>query len=137
MECRKRNTESELLYNENGRPSVLLVRLKYKENYHKFVVPLRSNISKKTPKYQYFPLPPNKNTKTGNSHGVHYIKLFPIKNIYVENYIISEQFDLMIKSILDKNEKTIINACQKYLNQCEAGYKHFMTPDIDGILNWL
>ena len=42
-ECKKRGTESELLYNENGRPSVLLVHLKYKGNIHKFVVPLRSN----------------------------------------------------------------------------------------------
>ena len=31
-ECKKRGTESELLYNENGRPSVLLVHLKSLNN---------------------------------------------------------------------------------------------------------
>ncbi len=136
-ECKKRGTESELLYNENGRPSVLLVHLKYKDKIYKFVVPLRSNISGKTPRSQYFSLPPNKNTRSGNSHGVHYIKIFPIKDKYIETYLISEPFDLMIKGILDKNEKTIISACQDYLLQCENGHKHFMTPDIDGILEWL
>ena len=52
-DCKKNNIHKELMFNEDGRPSVLIVRLKYKGNFHKFVVPLRSNISPTTPKNQY------------------------------------------------------------------------------------
>lgn len=41
---------------------------------------------------------------------------------------------LGIKTIIDENEKKIIEECQKYLLECEQGNKHPMTPDIDGIL---
>lgn len=43
----------------------------------------------------------------------------------------------MIKNIIDKNERNIIQSCQKYLNECEEGKRHFMTPDIDGIISML
>lgn len=128
------------MYNEAGRPCVLILQLHYKGNKHKFVVPLRSNISGRTPKEQFFSLPPNKDTKPGNSHGIHYIKLFPVSDKYIESYLIDEDsFKMMIKGIIDNkdNEKEIVIACQNYLKQCEAGNKHFMTPDIDGILSWL
>lgn len=36
--------------------------------------------------------------------------------------------------IIDNNEDIVIAACQNYLIQCEEGKKHFMSPDIDGIL---
>ena len=136
-ECRKNNVHRELLFNEDGRPSVLIVKLKYKDQYHKFVVPLRSNISPKTPKYQYFSLPPNQQTKPHHSHGIHYIKLFPIEDKYVQSYLINEPFDILVKKIIDDNETDIIKSCQEYLQQCESGNKHFMTPDIDGIMNML
>ena len=135
--CRKNNVHRELLFNEEGRPSVLIVKLKYKGRYHKFVVPLRSNISPATPKKQYFSLPPNSKTKSHHSHGIHYIKLFPIDSKYIQSYLISEPFDIMIKKIIDNNEVDIIKSCLEYLRQCEAGNKHFMTPDIDGIINML
>lgn len=134
-ECKKHNIHKELLFNEDGRPSVLIMKLKYKGDYHKFVVPLRSNISPRAPKEQYMSLPPNKNTKPKHSHGIHYIKLFPIKNEYVQSYMINDAFDLMIKQIIDNNEKDIVEACQDYLTECENGNKHYMSPDIDGILN--
>lgn len=73
-------------------PSVLIVRLKYKGNFHKFVVPLRSNISPTTPKNQYMSLPPNSKTKPHHSHGIHYIKIFPITDKYVQSYLISDPF---------------------------------------------
>lgn len=136
-ECKKNNVHKELLFNEDGRPSVLIMKLKYRDRYHKFVVPLRSNISPTTPKEQYFALPPNNKTKPYHSHGLHFIKIFPIKDEFVQTYLISEPFDKMIKSIIDKNENEIIQSCQKYLNECENGNKHFMTPDIDGILRML
>ena len=135
--CRKNNVHKELLFNEDGRPSVLIIRLKYKGRYHKFVVPLRSNISRTTPRSQYFSLPPNSKTRPRHSHGIHYIKLFPIDDKYVQTYLISERFDLLVKRIIDENERHIIQACQRYLTQCENGNKHFMTPDIDGIINML
>lgn len=137
QECQRKGTDSELMYNENGRPNVLIVRLKYKGAFRKFVVPLRSNISGRAPSWQYFSLPPNQNTAMGNHHGIHYIKIFPISDRYVDNYLINTPFDLMVKGIIDAHEAEIVNACQNYLNQCENGNKHFMTPDIDGILQWL
>ena len=102
-----------------------------------FVVRLRSNISPKTPKNQYFSLPPNPKTKPRHSHGIHYIKLFPIDDRYVQSYLISESFDILVKKIIDDNESGIIQSCQEYLKQCESGNKHFMTPDIDGIIDML
>lgn len=137
-ECRAHNTGEELMFNECGRPCVLIMQLRYKGMQQKFVVPLRSNISGKAPKWQYFSLPPNSDTKKGNSHGVHYIKLFPIKDEYIDTYLIdNDTHKLMIKKILDKNESDIVQACQEYLHQIEQGKKHSMTPDIDGILSWL
>lgn len=43
--CKIKGTESEIMFNKKGRPCVLLIRMKYKNEIHKFVVPLRSNIS--------------------------------------------------------------------------------------------
>lgn len=43
----------------------------------------------------------------------------------------------LIKNILDKNEKEIIQTCQNYLRQVELENKHPMTPDIDEILKWM
>lgn len=137
-ECKVHHTEKELMFNECGRPCVLIIQLKYKGNLHKFVVPLRSNISGKAPKWQYFSLPPNPDTKPGNSHGIHYIKLFPIKDKYIDTYMIDKDaYKLMVKKKIDDNEADIVKACQNYLQQIELGDKHPMTPDIDGILSWL
>lgn len=137
-ECVKHNTDQELMFNEQGRPCVLMIRMKYRDKYYKFVVPLRSNISGATPKNQYFSLPPNANTKKGNSHGLHFIKIFPVTEQYIDKYLIDKSsHKLMIKSIIDKNEETIINECQNYLESCEQGKQHYMTPNIDGILAWL
>lgn len=136
-ECKKNNVHQELLFNEDGRPSVLIVKLKYKGQYRKFVVPLRSNISPKAPSEQYFSLPPNSKTKVHHSHGIHYIKLFPIDDKYIQSYLISEKFDLLVKEIIDNNETIIIRACQEYLIKCENGNKHYMTPNIDGIIDML
>lgn len=61
--CNENNVADELLFNECGRPCVLIVKLKYKGQLRDFVVPLRSNISKSTPRSQYFSLPPNPSLK--------------------------------------------------------------------------
>lgn len=129
------NIEKELLCNKRGRPCVLLLQSKYKGKQCKFVVPIRSNINSKVPSEQFFLLPPNSTTKPNNIHGIHYIKIFPISNKYIQKYRIeNNDFMLGIKTIIDENEKKIIEECQKYLLECEQGNKHPMTLDIDGIL---
>ena len=135
--CIINDTCRELMFNEDGRPGVLLVKLHYRGKYHKFVVPLRSNISSSTPRWQYFSLPPSPRTRSNHSHGAHYIKLFPITDEYIQSYIVNKPFDRLIKQLLTNREDEIVAACQAYLNQCEHGNKHPMTPDIDGILRWL
>lgn len=138
LDCISHGTDKELLFNKNGRPCILIMKLKYKGANQKFAVPLRSNISADVPKEQYFALPPNSATKPGNRHGVHYIKIFPIDNKYLQKYRIENNtYLLQVKSILDRNEKQIISACQEYLTKYEQGLGHCMTPDLDGILSWL
>ena len=137
-ECKKRDIDKEILYNEAGRPGVLLVKMKYRGKNRSFVVPIRSNISSKTPKNQYLSLPPNSNTRKGCAHGVHYIKMFPIASKYIDNYLIDKStYMLQVKAIVDRKEEEIVRTCQEYLSRCEEGKKHTMTPDIDGILEWL
>lgn len=138
QECKKRGMDQEMLFNKSGRPCVLIMKLKYKGKNHQFVVPLRSNISSNVPKDQYFSLPPNSSTKSGNRHGVHYIKLFPIDSKYIQRYRIENNTYMQgIKSMIDKNERNIIAACQKYLYEYEQGRQNSNTPNIDGILSWL
>ena len=134
---RKNHVDEEIMFNEFGRPCVLILDLEYKGLLRKFVVPLRSNISIRTPSSQYFPLPPTGNTKDGNHHGIHYIKIFPIETKYIDRYRIDGEFYKMIITILSKNESKIVSDCQNYLKKCEIGNKHFMTPDIDGIIKVL
>lgn len=127
-----------MLQNENGRPCVLIIKLRYKTRYHKFVVPIRSNISNSTPKNQYFSLPPNSKTKNGSSDGIHYIKMFPINDKYIDKYMINNDKSLLrIKSIIDKNESIIIKSCQDYLNEYEKGNINSFSPNIDSILKWV
>lgn len=136
--CRENGTTEELMFNEKGRPCVLIVRLKYKSKKRDFIVPLRSNIPASAPEWQYFSLPPNNNTRTGNKHGIHYIKLFPISKKYIDKYNINNnEFLQMISEKITNNQKEIVEACQQYLIDCQDGKKHPMTPNIDGILEWL
>ena len=54
----------------------------------------------------------------------------PIKNQRKAKYLADIKEDY-------NNESNIIQSCQTYLKQCESGNKHFMTPDIDGIIDML
>lgn len=130
--------DDQLMYNEQGRPCVLLVKLKYNDTMYDFVAPLRSNISSKAAKWEYFSLPPNSKTREHNRHGIHYIKLFPIVKEYIDLYKIKNDiyFDKIIKRI-QKNEKQIITSCQDYLDNYSKDNKHPFTPNIDAILNLL
>lgn len=136
--CKNYGTDKEILHDKEGRPCVLLVNLIYRGVKRTFVVPLRSNIAANTPKNQYFALPPNATTQSGNRHGLHYAKIFPITAQYIQPYNISRSnYLLMIKNILDKNERKIVKECQDYLRRYEEGMGSWVTPDIDGILEWL
>lgn len=134
--CAANGVSEELLHNEKGRPCVLIIQLKYKEKLRDFVIPMRSNISPNTPKWQFISLPPNNNTKPYHFHGIHYIKLFPInKSLFIDKYNVDkDEYYTKILKIIENKEKQIIEACQNYLTQCESGNKHAMTPNIDGIL---
>ncbi len=134
----KADPNDQLLHNEAGRPCVLIMKLKYKGKYRDFVVPMKSNISPKIDKETYFALPPNKRTRAGNYHGIYYIKLFPINKIYIQPYLISgNKYMKNIQKIIDKpeNKKKIIDSCQNYLIQYEAGNRNYYTPDIDLIID--
>lgn len=103
--CTENGTDSELLFNEAGRPGVLLVHLKYKDKLHKFIMLTRSNISGTTPKDQYLSLPPNPNTRPGCAHGIHYIKIFPIKDDHIDKYNIDKNSYLVgVKNTVYKHK---------------------------------
>ena len=86
QELYKMFSEDKELLNKSRRPCVVVLRLKYKGRRYNFAVPLRSNIPAAAPKNQYFPLPPRPTTRPRNRHGIHYIKMFPIKKEYLLEY---------------------------------------------------
>lgn len=136
--CEDNGVDSQLMKTKSGRPGVLILKLKYKGKDRDFIVPLRSNIPGKVKESEYKSLPPNSDTKPGNHHGIHYIKIFPIKKEYIDKYHIDKSSYLMtVKSIIDKSTKEIVNACQDYLIEYEKGNKHPFSPDIDAILRVL
>ena len=99
---------------------------------------MKSNITPLTDRTTYFALPPNNRTKSGNFHGISYIKLFPINKKYVKPYFYNNNKYLCgVKAIIDSHEKEIINACQRYLNEYENGNKNAFTTDIDAIIEQL
>ena len=115
-----------------GRPCALIIRLKYRGQRYDFAIPLRSNINASVPKNQYFPLPPRSTTRSGNRHGVHYTKMFPIDKSIANRYRTEgNAFATLVKKILDKNEKQIVSECQYYLNEYEKGNKPLYSTDID------
>lgn len=129
--------DNQLLYNEAGRPCVLLIRLKYKEKNRDFVVPLKSNIVPNTDNKTFFALPPNSRTRLGNYHGIYYVKLFPIDRKYIQPYLTEGNTYMQgIKTIIDNpiNEREIIDACQNYLIEYENEKKNYYTPNIDLII---
>ncbi len=136
--CEKSNVADQLMKTKDGRPGVLIMKLKFRGKDRDFIVPLRSNIPPKAEQWEYKKLPPNKDTKPGFHHGVHYIKIFPIKKEYIDKYNIDQStYLLTVKNIIDKNTKEIVDACQNYLVDYEAGNKHKFSVDIDGIIEAL
>lgn len=123
---------------KSKRPYVLVIRLKYKEKYYDFAVPIRSNISASVPKNQYFALPPRSTTRPKNRHGLHYIKMFPVTKQYLRRYRTEgNEFAILIQNFIDKNKKTIVNDCQAYLDAYAKGYHPPFSTDIDYLLSQL
>lgn len=127
--------DDEFMY-KHGRPCIVIVRLKFRNKRHDFAVPFRSNISPNTPKSQYFPLPPRPTTKPNHRHGVHYIKMFPIEKKYLRKFNTdNNNYYQIIENVLNKNHKTIISDCQKYLDNYEKNGKPQFAVDIDKMIN--
>ena len=134
---KKYKDDKELLHNAK-RPCVVVIRLKYKGHNYDFAVPIRSNIPAAAPKEQYFPLPPRPTTRPKNRHGLHYIKMFPITKQYLLEYHTKGNISAtLMKSIIDKNTKAIVNDCQKYLDNYAEGKRPKYSTDIDYLIEQL
>lgn len=126
--------DKELLENYNqGRPYMVILKLKYREKLIDFALPLRSNISKTTKKQNFFKLPNNKKTKTGNHHGIHFEKMFPIEKKYKVKFRQDEFLEKIIVPFISVNLKKIVNSAQEYLIKYENGEKTIYSTDIDKI----
>lgn len=129
--------DRELMLKRN-RPCILVIRLRYKGKRHDFAVPLRSNIAPNVPKDQYFALPPRPTTKPGHRHGIHYIKMFPIRKQYQRRFRTEgSQYYETLQRIIDSNSKQIVGNCQAYLDRYEAEGKPRFAVDIDRVLEKL
>ena len=132
-----REQDKEVLQ-EHDRPYMLLVRLKYKGKKIHFAVPLRSNISSSTPAEQYFPLPNRNTTRMRCHHGLHYIKMIPIKKQYVQKYYTQgDVFSTFIEAYIKQHEREIVKRCQDYLDSYASVGGNLFSTDIDKLLETL
>lgn len=127
--------DKELLYNENEkRPYLIILRLKYRGTKHDFAILFRSNISNYIPKNQYFSLPPRHTTKKEKIHGLHYIKMFPITKKYLIKFNKDkDRYYQLLDSIINKNIKQIIQEAQDHLINYENGVRLDYSTNIDRI----
>nr|WP_293991689.1 hypothetical protein [uncultured Fusobacterium sp.] len=130
--------DKELLNNYNqGSPYLIILKLKYKNKMIDFALPLRSNISKTVKKENYFKLPNNKKTKIGNHHGIHFEKMFPIKNEYKIKFRKDEFLEKIIVPFILLHFKELVEQAQEYLNRYENGIRTDYSTDIEEILKKL
>jgi hypothetical protein len=135
-----RNIESELIPNiENGhnRPYVIVIKLNFKGNEQDFAIPFRSNIAGYRDKSEYFALPPRKETKPRNIHGLHFIKMFPINKDYFirYNYPTDNASATLTKNFIEKNFTKLIDEAQNYIDKYEEGYRPQFCVDIGKLYN--
>lgn len=120
---------------KDGRPYVLILKLKYRGKWQDFAIPLRSNIPGSVQKGEYFALPPRPQTRKGNRHGLHYTKMFPVSKRYLQKYHIEgNEFAILLKQIIEKNAKKIIAQCQAYLAGYEQGRQPLYATSLDLLL---
>ncbi len=129
--------DNELLHNEDEkRPYLIILRLKYKGKKQDFALPFRSNIAGYIPKEQYYSLPPRSTTKKGYIHGLHYIKMFPLNKKYLQKYNVNDfSYFKTVQIIIETNMKEIVDAAQTYLTNYESGVRTSYCVDIDKIYN--
>jgi len=123
---------------KDSRPVALIVRLKFRSKRYDFAVPFRSNIVGNSPKNECFPLPPREKTRPNCRHGLHYIKMVPIKKQYYNIYHIEGDIaSKLYLAIIEKNEKKIIDDCQTYLEKYENGICSPYATNIDLLIEQL
>ena len=123
---------------KRGRPCVLIVRLRYRGRRQDFAVPFRSNISKATPRSQFFPLPTRVATRPGCRHGLHYLKMFPVTGSVLHEYRADATLEhIATLTVIESNEKRIVDECQRYLDAYEVDGRPAYAVDIDAILSLL
>lgn len=126
------SADPQMLFRENRRPHLLVLTLDYKHNRYNFAVPLRSNIPHYEPRDHYFALPPRPATMPGNHHGLHYIKMFPICRSAQERFWVGDNPSyLLYQDIIKRNERSIVQDCQQYLDTYAQGVKPQYAVDID------
>lgn len=123
---------------KSGRPYVLVIRLNDKGRNRDFAVPIRSNIPAAAPKTQYSALPPRPSTRPGNRHGLHYIKMFPVRKRYLLRYRTEgNEFATLVRNVIDKHAKKIITDCQRYLDEYANGIRPAYATDLEFLLKKL
>lgn len=128
----------EELMAKQGRPCVLVIRLRYKGRRYDFAVPFRSNIAPNVPKDQYFALPPRPSTKPRRRHGIHFIKMFPISRRFVRRFrTAGNPYYESIQRIIDRNARAIVTRCQAYLDHYEREGRPRFAVDIDRVIERL
>lgn len=130
--------DPEILDKDNNRPYLIILRLKYKGNRHDFAIPFRSIIANYIPRDQYFPLPLRPTTRSNRIHGLHYIKMFPIKKSFLEKFHTKgDPYYTTISDIIKRNLNDIIGQAQAYLDRYESGQRISMGTNIELIYSAL
>ncbi|MGA3433089.1 hypothetical protein ACA584_15040 [Lactiplantibacillus plantarum] len=114
--------DSELLYSDNPRANVLVVKMNFQGKKISFAIPWRSNLKKgATPPYCFYNLPNTTKTSQNRIACLDFTKAFPLpnKNIntYYNKYNVNETKDAQTLMFIDKNIKNIISNFQAYLDQ--------------------
>ena len=130
--------DPEMLLNKQGRPCLLVIKLRYNGRKYDFAVPFRSNIPPAEQKANYFALPPRHTTRPRHRHGLHFCKMFPIRKKYIQKFYIDNNLTLMrSEKIIQKNEKQIIQQAQAYLDKYSLGVRSSYATNIDRLLSYL
>lgn len=133
-------TDHELLHNDKlKRPYLIILKLKYKNRCMDFAIPFRSNIPPNAKEWEFYSLPPNHTTKETYHHGLHFIKMFPIKKEYKEKFHTSKNifFQQIIEAKIKKDLKLIVGKAQNYLVRYGKKNIHEHSVDIDKIIEIL
>ena len=132
------NLDPEFLYNKQGRPCLLVIRLNYRGRKTDFAIPLRSNIHPAENKAYYFNLPPRSNTKDKHRHGLHYAKMFPIHKRFTHPFHIEGNIEyIRLDTIIQRNAKIIIQQAQSYLDAYADNNKPTYAVNIDLLLEYI